>query len=255
MAGKQERGSDVIERGDIFFFYRPKVEKEEVQGKRDVERFYIVLNPDGKKQYRLIIVGRKEMPEAERHERNWAFVAQVAENPKQIRETLESEQYETKTRGEREVGPARPAGEGVYAIVRHDNHTHLAYSLELPDEPGRVQRDFNIEEEGSYVISVKNPEKGSPPRAGLSEEQKAGFPKKLMEVFRDRKFADVDPVDFLDYEGAELMLVGAREDTSRELGVDLKPEDESEKTADIFKDLRLSRKEHPLKPLFEGTWE
>ncbi len=34
---------------------------------------------------------------------------------------------QTHTRGEREPSPARPAGVGVYAIVDHGDHTHLAY--------------------------------------------------------------------------------------------------------------------------------
>ena len=36
--------------------------------------------------------------------------------------------------------PARPAAEGIYAIVRHGDHTHLAYVIELPQRPrGRSQ--------------------------------------------------------------------------------------------------------------------
>lgn len=41
----------------------------------------------------------------------------------------------------------------------------------------------------------------------------------------------------------------------KELGIDLKPEDETEARAEIFKDLKLEREEHPTRPLFEGKWE
>lgn len=34
------------ERGEIFFFYRPKVEREEAHGPQDVQRLYIVLQPE-----------------------------------------------------------------------------------------------------------------------------------------------------------------------------------------------------------------
>lgn len=34
------------ERGEIFFFYRPKVEKEEAHSADDVQRLYIVLRPE-----------------------------------------------------------------------------------------------------------------------------------------------------------------------------------------------------------------
>ena len=120
-----------------------------------------------------------------------------------------------------------------------------------PADPDKVQRDLQIEQEGSYIITVKNPEAGSPGGAGLQGRQKADFPKRLQEVFGDRKFADFDPADFLDHEGAELILIAAKEDPKKELGVQL----ESEKTADIFADLKLKREEHPLGPLFEGKWE
>lgn len=34
------------ERGEIFFFYRPKVEREAAHGADDVQRLYIVLRPE-----------------------------------------------------------------------------------------------------------------------------------------------------------------------------------------------------------------
>ncbi|KAL2243093.1 uncharacterized protein LOC105157942 isoform X1 [Sesamum indicum] len=36
---------EIQERGDIFFFYRPKVDKEEARGAKDVQRFYLLLRP------------------------------------------------------------------------------------------------------------------------------------------------------------------------------------------------------------------
>ena len=41
-------------------------------------------------------------------------------------------EYDTETRGKRRIKAAAPAGEGKYSIVKHDNHTELAYILELP---------------------------------------------------------------------------------------------------------------------------
>lgn len=37
---------DLQERGEIFFFYRPKVNKEEAHSPEDVQRLYIVLRPE-----------------------------------------------------------------------------------------------------------------------------------------------------------------------------------------------------------------
>ena len=69
----------------------------------------------------------------------------------------------------------RPAGEGVYALVLHGNHTHLAYVLELPPAPGEVQSEFNIQPEGRFVIAVKNPGEVSPPGVGLEEDRQPDF--------------------------------------------------------------------------------
>ena len=251
MAQKAE-GSGILERGNIYFLYRPKVQQE-ARKKSDVERFYMVLSPDGKKIYREIIMGQKELPKVEEgRERNWGFVKTVVSDAKELQGEFAEVEYSTKTRGDRKLAAARPAGEGIYAIVRHDGHTHLVYSLELPENPREVQREFQIEDEASYIISIKNPKKPSPPKVGLRGDQKAEYPQELQELFHDRSFADADPPELLDYEGAEIMLIGAGEDPLNELGIKLHAEHETETSADIFRDLKLNRQKHPLKPLFEG---
>jgi len=53
----------IIEQGDIFFFYRPKVGTEEVEGINDVQRFYMVTSPEDNNKYRLLLVGQKQLPE------------------------------------------------------------------------------------------------------------------------------------------------------------------------------------------------
>nr|CAD1827896.1 unnamed protein product [Ananas comosus var. bracteatus] len=45
-----EPNVEILEKGEIFFFYRPKVNKEEAQGPDDVQRIYIVLRPQSGKQ-------------------------------------------------------------------------------------------------------------------------------------------------------------------------------------------------------------
>ncbi|KAG0472229.1 hypothetical protein HPP92_016775 [Vanilla planifolia] len=37
---------EILERGEIFFFYRPKIGKEEVHGADDVQRMYLVIRPE-----------------------------------------------------------------------------------------------------------------------------------------------------------------------------------------------------------------
>ncbi len=137
---------------------------------------------------------------------------------------------------------------------RNGDHTHLAYVLELPTEGRDVQRALNIREEGSYVISVKNPEAPSPRGAGLEEREEAKFPKRLQERFRDRRFVSVAPPEFMNHEGAELLLIGAAGDVSEELGIALDAESESADSAEVFTDLRLDREQHPTAPLLKGEW-
>lgn len=36
----------ILEQGDIFFFYRPKVDSKEIKSIDDVRRFYMVLCPE-----------------------------------------------------------------------------------------------------------------------------------------------------------------------------------------------------------------
>jgi hypothetical protein len=247
--------AEVLERGNIYFVFRPKVEHTSAEGLEDIQRFFVILSPYGQQRYRLIVIGRKKLPAiAGDQERNWAFVQKVSRKAEEIEDDLDRLTYATATRGERHLAPARPAGEGVYAIARHDDHTHLAFALELPEKPGEVQEALRIPAEASYIITVKNPEVPST-GLGLSEDERAELPAHLRERFRGRRFVPVDPPDFLNREGAELVLIGADEDVFEELGIRLDPQRETIDTAELFNDLRMERTAHPLKPLFEGRWE
>jgi hypothetical protein len=252
MSEQVRPGVEVTERGNIYFFYRPAVGAETPQGLVDVQRFHFVLSPEGTDVLRLLTVGKKRLPEpGDSGQRFWGFVKKVVEDPAGLEEELEGGRDE---RDGRTRTPARPAGEGVYAIATHGNHTHLLYALELPEEPDEVQRELHIVKEGAYLLSVKNPEATSPPSAGLEEERKADFPPELQERFGDRRFIGVHPPAFLDHEGAEILLMGSADDPGEELGVELDPERETEATADLFKELRIARENHPVEPLLEGRW-
>lgn len=246
--------SRVLERGDIFFLYRPRVEQERVEDLDDVQRFFLVLNPDGTERYRRVVVGRKRLPEPEAHERLWAFVDEVSRSPAEIREELGRAEYRTETRGDRVQPEARAAGEGRYALVDHDGHTHLAYALELPTRPGEAQEELAIQKEASYVVAVKNPQAPTPQGAGLAPTQRADFPGELGDRFHGRRFVPVDPPAFLDHEGTELVLIGAAEDASAELEIGLDPERERLETAEIVRELGLRREERSSEPLERGAW-
>jgi hypothetical protein len=245
--------ASVRERGDIYFAYRPRIGEEHPESLAEVQRLYAILSPSDTPVYRRLVIGRKRLPDIPAHERNWAFVDRVTRRPEALEHELEAHGYETKTRGKRELPAARPAGEGVYAIVEHAGHTHLAYALELPERPGAAQHELGIEAEASYIVTVRNPQKPGPPGAGLEPRERPDYPKALRERFANRRFAPLEP-EFLDYEGTELILIGAREEPEQELGIELDRERESIQSADIFNDLKMQRSKQPIRPLVEGAW-
>lgn len=252
---KQERpevDEEIVEKGDIYFVYRPRIEEGEAEGLGEVQRFYMVMKPDGQSRFRVAVLGRKHMPEAHDHERIWGFVDAV-KSGREVEEEFREHHYSTKTRGERTLAAVRPAGEGVYALVRRGRNLHLTYELELPERPGEVQKELKIERQAAYILSVKNPEKPSPPGSGLPEREEARYPKTLEREFRGRRFATEDP-HLLDYEGAEFILVGARTDPERAYDLDMEAEHETARKADIFRQLRMSPREHPIEPLLKGKW-
>lgn len=262
MASSKQSQDDVevLETGNIYFVYRPKVqekqgEEEPVEGLEDIQRFNVVLKPNGKKTYRMLVMGRKQLPDATKQgDQAWGFVEAVSKDPGKLEQSLRAQTYQTQTRGERELPAARPAGEGVYQIVRHGDHTHLAYALELPMTPGEAQDDLNIEPEGNYILQVKNPTKSSPRNAGLPRQERADLPNKLQASFKGRRFASVESLEILEYEGVELLLIAASDKHAKDLGVELDPEKETEQSAEILSDLRMRKSRHPIEPLLSGEW-
>lgn len=242
--------STELERGDIFFLYRPRVGVDEVRSLEDVQRFVLLLHPQGSSHVREIVVGTKRLPDVERHERAWALVARVSDGA-DFREELERRTYQTKTRGERVQPETRPAGEGRYAIVDHGGHTHLAYALELPSEPGEAQHTLQINREGSYIVAVRNPEAPAPP--GMDSPARApDLPERLRTRFGGRRFAQLDTTEWLEHVGVELVLIGAATAAARELGIELDAEAESVHDADLFKTLRLKPQDMPVEPIRSG---
>lgn len=245
--------TEILERGNIYFCYTPKVERDDVKKLDDVQQFYFVLAPHEKQSYRLIIIGKKRFPEIDSDNNNWCFVESVSDNAQEIEQGLRKETYSTKTRGERLQPAARPVGEGIYEIVKYRGHTNLIYALELPEDLGEAQKSLGIKEEASYIITIKNPTGSSPQGMGLPAEEKADLPEHLQNRFQERRFVPADPPEFLDYPGVELILIGASSDISAELGIELDPATETADTAEILNDLRM-RNRHPIEPLFTGEW-
>ncbi|WIA33114.1 hypothetical protein OEZ86_006267 [Tetradesmus obliquus] len=212
-----------IEQGRIFFLYKPTVETEQVSGLRDVQRFFVLLQPQQPSggSCRLIIIGKKKLPSPTKHERYFAFVEATAGTPKELTEGLTASTYETKTRGQRKQGPARAAGEGSYVLAKGGSKggVHLGYVLELPAEPGQAQKVLGIAQQGSFVLSAKNPDNKG--RRGVpSAGPEPAYTEQQRQQFQGRAWIGVEDASLLDVAGTELLLVGAKADpiTTHELG-------------------------------------
>ncbi len=261
-----------IESGDIFFFYRPKIDTKEVKDIEDVQRFYMVTcndinkntnkNKNKNKNYRLFMLGSKKMPEivegkSGSEERNWALNILTTSNSDEIHnELLLPVEYTTKTRGKRRLPAAQPAGEGKYSILRHDGHTELAYILEIPKIPGPIQTEFEIKKEASYIVSVKNPEIFIPGYDAFSKkDRKPNYPKHIKEKFGEKRWINVDDPEILDYENTQLLLIGARKrNVEEELGIEIDEEKENKNNADIFKELKIKKEEIPIQSFLKGKF-
>ena len=255
--------STILEQGDIFFFYRPKVRSEKVESIEDVRRFFMVLAPESKDKrdlYRLLVIGKKSLPEirqteARGSERFWARVGGIFDHPTQLTKELLSNEF-------REGDIARPVGEGKYAIINHsnNNHTELAFVLELPKEPGEAQKELGIEKEASYIITVINPKIPKREEYLPTTEEAPRYPDSILKDFSDNEnFVPLSRnLKFIDYQNAQVILIGGREGKAtlaQELGITIENENENEKSADIFTRLRIQKDQIPIKPLIQGKLE
>ncbi|KAI3775912.1 hypothetical protein L1987_45670 [Smallanthus sonchifolius] len=255
------------ERGDIYFFYRPRVGKEEPHSSDDVQRMYIVLRPDSsgetsnqveqqEKQdevnieksmlLRLIVMGKKSLPNpAKRSKPYWGFVELVTTKIQDIKDALKG---------------ARALGEGVYRILKHHSgegdkprkmHTHLIYKLEFPSEgaESRPQEELNVEREGSFLIQIKNPTQGLFKRKRKRKrKKKAIFPAHVQRRFGKLRYHAADPPDFLNYQGCEFLLISASDDIRKELGLEIEEDASCSDLVNTFGETASSN------ALYRGIW-
>lgn len=176
--------SNILEKGIIYFFYRPRVNIEDPQGMEDVSRSFFVLRPtplgaeldsgqglvDKDAKCRLMILPKKKFPTSGR-ERDMGFVEKANQSMKDLQEKfIAGSTYQTSTRGERHIEEARPYAEGVYAIASTRRASHLAYMLTIPSEIGEIQENFGLYQRGSFIVQSKNPKFPGPSFARLPKD-------------------------------------------------------------------------------------
>jgi hypothetical protein len=231
----------ILERGALTVLYTPRVEHPLVLGLDDVQRFFLVLHPDRDRDARLILVGRKRLPDSGRP-RFWTAVDRIAP-PDLLLGELTGAEYETKTRGTRYQPPARLAAAGRYALASHDAHTHLRYALALPEALGPVHESLRLQRRGSYIAAVMNPERK---RLG-SRRRRAYYRPDLQARFRDRRFAPADPA-LLGVRDAELVLIPSPKDPVADLAAP--PVDGLE----VLGAYGLPQTPALLRPALDGQW-
>jgi hypothetical protein len=165
MARVKSHENPLLERGDIYFLYRPAVEHEEVHGPQDVQRLYIVLNivlkPWRAGLYRLIIIGRKKLPAPEEHNRFWAFVWRMFKHRAELSEERGEQTYETKTR--QPQGPAGAPGRGGHL---RDCEARQPHAPRLPARAPEAPRASRARPQ--YQARGKLHHRGTEPRGPAS---------------------------------------------------------------------------------------
>ncbi|MCJ1422523.1 hypothetical protein MMC29_000403 [Sticta canariensis] len=274
--------SSIFEKGIIYFFFRGRVGIDEPSNVDDVARSYIVLRPipHGSKlgdgpigdagTNRLLALPKKVLPTSPK-DRFMIFVEKAKASMEDIKSSFASSDYATKTAGTRHTPAATPIGEGVYAITTTGRESHLAYILTIPSELSEVQKDVGLQQRGSFVTSVKNPQYAGPANATLPEGPK--YPQEILDEFRSLRWMPLQP-KLLDYVNTQFLVIGHAdndlEKATKQLPVDEKhdkdtPLEEMQKLEhedelrvehlrgddSVFADLGLSSKEYPK---VQTTW-
>jgi hypothetical protein len=186
----------VLERGAIELFERPRIDAPD-----DIQRLLIVMLPERAPLGRLIVVGRKRIPEVGRF---WGFVDLVLA-PADLRAALGAQVYVTKTRGVRHLPAAVQTACGRYELTHHHEHTHLSW------------------DGGDFIVTVANPDPAAwgliePPdlQLELFDEPEVHvtvptpFPPELQARFEGRRYLQLDTPEWLDHPGAELIFIRPR---------------------------------------------
>lgn len=262
---RAQPGVKILELGNVAFFYRPKKGVLHPTSPDDLERAFFMMFPDDQKKHknRLINVAHGIFPEiipgtARPSERDWAFVDAVSHDPRAVVDALEKNVAAPPGPSEQRARPyARVAGDGRYAIVRHEKHTDFAYFLHEPARLGTVQKQLEIKSEATYVISVKDPFVPSE----IQLDQTPSYPPDLRSKFDGHSWIPCEPTSFLDYRWTQILLIGGRTDVERDLGFKLNIAEENQAAQEALDFLRQEDKEAVqrwhvdiLEPLLRGQW-
>lgn len=253
--------SEVLESGNVLFFYRPIAGVRHPRSSDQVEHVYLALFPDDQAGHRNRLVAfaqgvfppvipNENLPE----EREWAVVLDASSDALGVIGAIEN-----LGKPESPIAPAPPlarlAGRGRYDIVRQNDRTYFAYTLAEPRTLGPVQQMLLMEQAASYQIRVNEPYAPS----GILIPERPAYPDALGEKFVGRMTVPADPTDFLDYRWTRLYVTAESADPAGSLGVQLKTEQENEAVGNalifLADSARRLQPDHPrelFKPMETG---
>lgn len=198
----------LLESGDISFYVRHKVispgESMRVRDQTEVQNLYIVLQSNSTNLYRLLIVGKKELPSTEEHEKNLIIVDVVTKENNDICETLKKDVYDTSTSGERIQPEAVVVADGIYSITLDGKQTFFNYNLSHTNMSKKFMTSLNIANHGNYVLSVKNPELILPDDSKIIP----AYPNKFKKIFKGLHFIAAYPIELINYVNAQVIFIG-----------------------------------------------
>ncbi|GAB4849606.1 hypothetical protein Ancab_004401 [Ancistrocladus abbreviatus] len=272
----------IQERGEIFFFYRPKVNMEEARSSEDVQRLYMVLRPESGERP----VEQKQSPDSVKEGSKAAAEAELASHSvhqgegggRGVQEVnIEKEAlFRLMVIGKKSLPDPHQKGTPYWGFVEmvtaKIDDIRAALQGEEYDTSTRGRRHkapSRAVGEGIY----QQPQQGGGGYRGIQNKRKAVFPAHLQGLFGNKRFCPADPPDLLNYEGCEFLLISASDDIEEELGLELKSTKQKEgqkqgeepandddqedpfcssSSSDLVK--TFGEDAAPTSPLFEGTW-
>ncbi|TXG69614.1 hypothetical protein EZV62_004549 [Acer yangbiense] len=254
---------EIQERGEIFFFYRPKVGKEEAHSAEDVQRLYLVLRPESGERS----VEEKQHPESGKEglktgksdSQGKKHAAEGGHGSQEV--NIEKEPLlRFIVMGKKSLpDPSkklRPYWGFVEMVTTKIQDVKAALGAE--DKENEPQESLNIEREGSFLLQIKNPDQhgggSSSQFRGLQNKRKAVFPAHLQGQFGPKRYCPADPTDFLNHEGCEFLLISASDDIEKELGLELETEEgeADESCSDLVKTFGETASTKPLHQVILG---
>lgn len=258
MATPQQRSStpaEVIEAGNVAFFYRPITGVDHPQTSDDLEHVFLVLFPDdqARHQNRLLtfqsgyfppVIPDLDLPE----EREWAYVSATWDDPRQVIGAIVNPRDGTSV--------TRLAGDGRYGVVRQGGQSYFIYLLRRPKRLGHAQQTLLMERQASFRVIVQEPCVPTP----LCLKETATYPAELADRFDGHVAIPLDPSDFLDYPWTQVLFIGDRTDPEAEFGIKVDRETVNQPASVALQALesaapriRTATRVDVLQPAIEGT--